>query len=85
MKWAFDKICVFVSDIPAATAEDVELAVGAARKALTRGSIWVSSSRAYRAKFLCAIAVKGQRMRVTVAQLFLVKGGEEVTRKVERW
>ncbi|GAB2209395.1 hypothetical protein Droror1_Dr00026609 [Drosera rotundifolia] len=46
------------SDIPAATTEDVELAVGAARKALARESIWASSSGAYSAKFLCAIAAK---------------------------
>lgn len=46
--------------IPAATAEDVEIAVGAARRALTRnkGSDWASASGAVRAKYLRAIAAK---------------------------
>lgn len=47
-------------DIPAATAEDVELAVDAARKALARnkGRDWASASGAVRAKVLRAIAAK---------------------------
>lgn len=50
----------FVGDIPAATAEDVELAVDAARKALSRnkGRDWASASGAVRAKYLRAIAAK---------------------------
>lgn len=46
--------------IPAATAEDVELAVDAARKALARnkGQDWASASGALRAKYLRAIAAK---------------------------
>ncbi|KAF8037127.1 hypothetical protein BT93_B0140 [Corymbia citriodora subsp. variegata] len=46
--------------IPAATAEDVEIAVGAARRALTRnkGNEWASASGAVRAKYLRAIAAK---------------------------
>lgn len=46
--------------IPAATAEDVELAVDAARKALARnkGKDWRSASGAVRAKYLRAIAAK---------------------------
>lgn len=47
-------------DIPAATAEDVDIAVEAARKALTRngGKDWAAASGAHRAKFLRAIAAK---------------------------
>lgn len=46
--------------IPAATAEDVEIAVEAARKALSRngGKEWASATGAYRAKYLRAIAAK---------------------------
>ncbi|GAB2248980.1 hypothetical protein Droror1_Dr00012339 [Drosera rotundifolia] len=58
-----------IGDIPAATAEDVELAVGAARKALAKGSIWASSSGAYRAKFLCAIAAKITERKDVLAKL----------------
>jgi len=49
-------------DIPAATAEDVEIAVEAAKKAFSRnkGKDWSSASGAYRAKFLRAIAAKVQ-------------------------
>ena len=47
-------------DIPAATAEDVELAVAAARSAflLDGGSRWARASGATRAKYLNAIAAK---------------------------
>lgn len=47
-------------DIPAATAEDVNAAVEAARRALVRngGKDWSGASGAYRAKFLRAIAAK---------------------------
>lgn len=51
----------FVSgSIPAATAEDVEVAVEAARKALYRnaGKDWASATGAHRAKYLRAIAAK---------------------------
>ena len=46
--------------IPAATAEDVELAVAAARDAFSRdgGSGWSRASGATRAKYLNAIAAK---------------------------
>ncbi|KAL6013649.1 Betaine aldehyde dehydrogenase, chloroplastic [Asimina triloba] len=49
-----------VGDIPAATAEDVELAVAAAQKAFSRnnGRDWSRASGAYRAKYLRAIASK---------------------------
>lgn len=51
--------CV-VGSVPAATAEDVELAVEAARRALARnkGRDWASASGAVRAKYLRAIAAK---------------------------
>lgn len=47
-------------DIPAATAEDVELAVAAAREAFSRhdGRQWSRAPGAVRAKFLRAIASK---------------------------
>lgn len=47
-----------LGDIPAATAEDVEIAVDAARRAFSRngGKDWASTSGAFRAKFLRAIA-----------------------------
>lgn len=47
-------------EIPAATAEDVELAVEAARRALSRnkGRDWASAPGAVRAKYLRAIAAK---------------------------
>ena len=49
-------------DIPAANAEDVEIAVEAAKKAFSRnkGKDWSSASGAYRAKYLRAIAAKVQ-------------------------
>ncbi|KAJ0578282.1 putative betaine-aldehyde dehydrogenase [Helianthus annuus] len=47
-------------DIPAAIAEDVDIVVEAARKALKRngGKDWASASGAHRAKYLRAIASK---------------------------
>ncbi|KAE8694555.1 Betaine aldehyde dehydrogenase [Hibiscus syriacus] len=49
-----------IGDIPAATSEDVDLAVAAARRALSRnkGKDWASASGAVRAKYLRAIAAK---------------------------
>ncbi|KAE8694004.1 Betaine aldehyde dehydrogenase [Hibiscus syriacus] len=49
-----------IGDIPAATAEDVDVAVEAARRALTRnkGKDWATASGAVRAKYLRAIAAK---------------------------
>lgn len=51
---------VFIGDIPNATAEDVEIAVSAARRALKRnkGRDWAATSGAHRAKYLRAIAAK---------------------------
>ena len=54
-------LCGTVSrDIPAATGEDVELAVDAARRAFARnkGADWVNAPGAVRVKYLCAIAAK---------------------------
>lgn len=51
---------VNIGDIPAATSEDVDIAVEAARKALARnkGKDWASATGAHRAKYLRAIAAK---------------------------
>lgn len=47
-------------DIPAATTEDVEVAVNAARRAFSRnkGKDWAKAPGAVRAKYLRAIAAK---------------------------
>lgn len=45
-------------DIPAATAEDVDIAVEAARRAFSKPDSWASTSGSFRAKFLRAIADK---------------------------
>ncbi|KAJ9140371.1 hypothetical protein P3X46_031027 [Hevea brasiliensis] len=60
-----------IGDIPAATAEDVELAVEAARKAFTRnkGRDWAFTSGAYRAKYLRAIAAKITERKSELAKL----------------
>ncbi|CAN4099331.1 unnamed protein product [Withania somnifera] len=46
-----------IGDIPAATAEDVDIAVEAARRALARDD-WGSTTGSERAKYLRAIAAK---------------------------
>ncbi|KAG1327048.1 betaine aldehyde dehydrogenase 2 [Cocos nucifera] len=60
-----------IGDIPAATAEDVELAVAAARRALTRnrGKDWARTSGAARAKYLRAIAAKITERKSELAKL----------------
>ncbi|KAK2996199.1 hypothetical protein RJ639_024896, partial [Escallonia herrerae] len=60
-----------IGDIPAATAEDVDIAVEAARKALARngGREWASASGAHRAKYLRAIAVKITERKSELAKL----------------
>ncbi|GAB2269887.1 Betaine aldehyde dehydrogenase, chloroplastic [Dionaea muscipula] len=65
-----------IGDIPAATAEDVELAVASARRALTRHSVWASSSGAYRAKFLRAIAAKITERKDVLAKLEAIDCGK---------
>lgn len=60
----WNNFCIWCSciagDIPAATAEDVNVAVEAARKAFFRngGKDWPSATGAHRAKYLRAIAAK---------------------------
>lgn len=60
-----------IGDIPAATAEDVELAVAAARTALKRnkGEEWASASGAHRAKYLRAIAKRITERKDELAKL----------------
>ncbi|XP_042503059.1 betaine aldehyde dehydrogenase 1, chloroplastic-like [Macadamia integrifolia] len=60
-----------IGDIPAATAEDVELAVDSARRAFSRnkGRDWASASGAYRAKYLRAIATKVLERKSQLAKL----------------
>ncbi|KAI6682893.1 hypothetical protein NL676_028806 [Syzygium grande] len=67
-----------IGHIPAATAEDVEIAVGAARRALTRnkGSDWASASGAVRAKYLRAIAAKITERKSELAKLEAIDCGK---------
>ncbi|XP_010678685.2 betaine aldehyde dehydrogenase, chloroplastic [Beta vulgaris subsp. vulgaris] len=60
-----------IGDIPAATAEDVDIAVIAARRALKRnnGEEWASASGAHRAKYLRAIAAKVTERKDQFAKL----------------
>ncbi|KAF9667814.1 hypothetical protein SADUNF_Sadunf15G0062500 [Salix dunnii] len=67
-----------VGDIPAATAEDVEIAVEAARKAFSRnkGQDWPSTSGAYRAKYLRAIAAKITERKSELGKLEVIDCGK---------
>ncbi|KAJ0983844.1 hypothetical protein J5N97_002200 [Dioscorea zingiberensis] len=67
-----------IGDIPAATAEDVELAVDAARKALAknRGRDWARASGAHRAKYLRAIAAKITERKSELAKLEAIDCGK---------
>uniref|UniRef100_A0A2N9IP08 aminobutyraldehyde dehydrogenase n=1 Tax=Fagus sylvatica TaxID=28930 RepID=A0A2N9IP08_FAGSY len=67
-----------VGDIPAATAEDVEIAVDAAHRAFSRngGKDWASTSGAYRAKFLRAIASMILERKPELAKLEVVDTGK---------
>ncbi|XP_077237898.1 aminoaldehyde dehydrogenase 2, peroxisomal-like [Tasmannia lanceolata] len=60
-----------IGHIPAGTSEDVELAVEAARKALSRnkGGDWSRASGAFRAKYLRAIASKITERKSELAKL----------------
>ncbi|KAF6143284.1 hypothetical protein GIB67_039067, partial [Kingdonia uniflora] len=60
-----------IGDIPSGTAEDVHLAVKAARRALTRnkGNEWAFASGAHRAKYLRAIAAKVTERKPILAKL----------------
>ncbi|NP_001303116.1 betaine aldehyde dehydrogenase 2, mitochondrial [Brassica napus] len=64
--------------IPAATSEDVELAVEAARKALTRnkGNDWSKASGAVRARYLRAIAAKVTERKSELANLEAIDCGK---------
>ncbi|XP_074314799.1 betaine aldehyde dehydrogenase, chloroplastic-like [Silene latifolia] len=66
------------SDIPAATAEDVEAVVAAARKALTRnkGTEWGSATGAHRAKYLRAIASEVKERKDKLAKLEVLDTGK---------
>ncbi|PON86079.1 Succinylglutamate-semialdehyde dehydrogenase [Trema orientale] len=67
-----------IGDIPAATSEDVELAVAAARRALSRnkGAEWASASGAVRAKYLRAIAAKITERKPVLAKLEAIDCGK---------
>eukprot|EP01018_Ginkgo_biloba_P022640 Gb_26171 [translate_table: standard] len=60
-----------IGEIPAATAEDVELAVKAARATFTRnrGKDWPRTPGAFRAKYLRAIAAKVIERKMELAEL----------------
>ncbi|KAG5536803.1 hypothetical protein RHGRI_024288 [Rhododendron griersonianum] len=67
-----------IGDIPAATVEDVEIAVDAARRALARnkGRDWASASGAHRAKYLRAIAAKITLRKSELAKLEAIDCGK---------
>ncbi|KAB2055572.1 hypothetical protein ERO13_A11G040800v2 [Gossypium hirsutum] len=70
-----------IGDIPAATAEDVDVAVQAARSALTRnkGKDWAFASGAVRAKYLRAIAAKIKERKPVLAKLETVDCGKPLS------
>lgn len=61
-------------EIPAATKEDVDLAVAAAKAALSRnkGADWASASGAVRARYLRAIAAKVLTSLASIFSLLLI-------------
>ncbi|KAK9119593.1 hypothetical protein Scep_017686 [Stephania cephalantha] len=67
-----------VGDIPAGTAEDVEIAVEAARRAfaMNKGKDWASASGAYRAKYLRAIAGKITERKPQLSKLEAIDCGK---------
>ncbi|KAL7607246.1 hypothetical protein Lser_V15G17183 [Lactuca serriola] len=67
-----------IGDIPAATSEDVDIAVKAARKALKRngGKEWATASGAHRAKYLRAIAAKITEKKPELAKLEAIDNGK---------
>ncbi|KAH9775984.1 Betaine aldehyde dehydrogenase 1 [Citrus sinensis] len=71
-------------EIVAATAEDVELAVDAARQALSRnkGKDWSSASGAFRAKYLRAIAAKITERKSELANLETIDCGKPLEEAV---
>jgi len=66
---------VSAGDIPAATKEDVDLAVAAAKAALSRnkGADWASASGAVRARYLRAIAAKVLTSLASIFSLLLIR------------
>ncbi|XP_071731655.1 aminoaldehyde dehydrogenase 2, peroxisomal-like [Rutidosis leptorrhynchoides] len=67
-----------IGDIPAATSEDVDVAVKAARKALKHngGKEWATASGSYRAKYLRAIAAKITEKKDLFAKLEAIDCGK---------
>lgn len=67
-----------IGEIPAATAEDVEVAIKAARVAFTRnrGKDWARTSGAFRAKYLRAIAAKVIEKKSELAELEALDSGK---------
>ncbi|XP_076960534.1 aminoaldehyde dehydrogenase 2, peroxisomal-like isoform X1 [Bidens hawaiensis] len=67
-----------VGDIPAATSEDVDIAVKAARRALRRngGKEWATASGAHRAKYLRAIAAKITEKKAEFSKLEAIDCGK---------
>ncbi|KAE8735025.1 Betaine aldehyde dehydrogenase [Hibiscus syriacus] len=73
-----------IGDIPAATSEDVDLAVAAARRALSRneGKDWASSSGSVRAKYLRAIAAKITEKKIELGKLEAMDCGKPLDEAV---
>ncbi|MBA0732214.1 hypothetical protein Gogos_016319, partial [Gossypium gossypioides] len=73
-----------IGNIPAATAEDVELAVAAARRALSRnkGKDWAIAPGAVRAKYLRAIAAKVTERKTELAKLEAIDCGKPLDEAV---
>ncbi|CAK8563077.1 unnamed protein product [Lathyrus sativus] len=67
-----------IGDIPAATKEDVDAAVAAAKTALTRnkGADWATASGAVRARYLRAIAAKVTEKKPELAKLESIDCGK---------
>ncbi|XP_020203480.1 betaine aldehyde dehydrogenase 1, chloroplastic [Cajanus cajan] len=67
-----------IGDIPAATKEDVDLAVAAAKHALSRnnGADWASASGSVRARYLRAIAAKITEKKPQLAKLEAIDCGK---------
>lgn len=67
-----------IGDIPAATKEDVDAAVAAAKTALSRnkGADWASASGAVRARYLRAIAAKVTEKKSELAKLEAIDSGK---------
>ncbi|WVZ12869.1 hypothetical protein V8G54_017399 [Vigna mungo] len=67
-----------IGDIPAATKEDVDVAVAAAKAALSRnkGADWASASGAVRARYLRAIAAKVTEKKPELAKLEAIDCGK---------